>query len=258
MLSGLLSLPPTTGTFDSLLNLYLLFGIGAAIIVISMLGFFMYRYRYRGQKDPMPKHKVEGWKIVLLTLLISISVLTTAEYSTFASFGNIEIPTNTTCMANTGHQCVQVCVEAYQWGWNYTYPKPGMTCAQSYYSGLYWKGSGSSVDKGGNLTVPEGWDVVLNISSKDVFHSMGITMLAQKEDAVPGRVNQMWFMIPSLQVATSPDVPKVTCNAAGTSCMYLDAIRCFELCGVGHATMWANLTVVTQAAWLSWTGGVTG
>ena len=251
MFSGVLAVPPTTGTFDSLVNLYLLFGIGAAVIVISLLGFFMYRYRYRGQKDPMPEHKVEGWKIVLLTVLISVSVLSTAEYSTFASFSNIEIPTDSACMASTGHPCVQVCVQAYQWGWNYTYPKPGTTCSQSYYTGLY---SGKS----GNLTVPMGWDVVLNISSKDVFHSMGITMLAEKEDAVPGRVNQMWFSIPSMMVPTTPDVAKVTCNASGTSCMYWDAIRCFELCGVGHAEMWANLTVVSQATWLSWTGGATG
>jgi len=250
MLSALAT-PPTVSTFNHLLDIYLLFGIGAAVIVISMLVAFSWHFRYRGQKDPMPKHKVEGWKIVLITVLISVSVLTTAEYSTFASFGNIEIPSTATCVANTGHPCVQVCVEAYQWGWNYTYPEPGQTCSQSYYTGLY---SGKS----GNLTVPMGWDVVLNITSKDVFHSMGITMLAEKEDAIPGRVNQMWFSIPSLQVPTTPDVAKVTCNAAGTSCMYWDAVRCFELCGVGHATMWANLTVVTQATWLSWTGGATG
>lgn len=260
MLSGILSVPPTTGTFDGLLNIYLLFGVGAAVIVISMLGFFMYRYRYRGEKTPMPEHKVEGWKIVLLTVLISVSVLTTAEYSTFASFNNIEIPTNATCIANTGHPCVQVCVWAYQWGWNYTYPKPGQTCGvfsggglfpgASYYSGFY---SGKS----GNLTVPAGYDIVLNLTSKDVFHTMGIDMLAQKEDAVPGRMNQMWFEIPTVQVAATGDVAKTTCNAAGTYCEYVDAIRCFELCGVGHADMWANLTVVTSATWLSWTGGAT-
>ncbi len=257
MYSGLLSVPPTTGTFDSLLNLYLLFGVGAAVIVISMLAYFMYRYRYRGEKGPAPQHRVEGWKIVLLTVLISVSVLSTAEYSTFASFNNIEVPTNSTCVADTGHPCVQVCVQAFQWGWNYTYPKPGQTCAQSYYSGFYYRpapgGSGA-----GNLTVPVGWDIVLNITSKDVFHSMGITMLAEKEDAIPGKVNQMWFMIPSLQVATTPDISKVTCNAAGTSCTYWDAVRCFELCGVGHAEMWANLTVVSQSTWLAWTGGATG
>jgi heme/copper-type cytochrome/quinol oxidase subunit 2 len=250
MLSGLAAaVPPTMATFNHLLDIYLIFGIGAAVIVISMLGIFMYRYRYRGQKDPMPKHKVEGWKIVLITVLISVSVLTTAEYSTFASFGNIEIPSSATCSVNTGHVCVQVCVEAYQWGWNFTYPKPGQTCAQSYYTGLY---SGTE----GNLTVPMGWDIVLNISSKDVFHSLGITMLAEKEDAVPGRVNQMWFSVPSLDVSTTPDVAAVVCNSY--SCSYQWAIRCFELCGVGHATMVANLTVVTQATWLSWTGGATG
>ena len=251
MLSEALSVPPTTGTFDSLLNLYLLFGIGAAIIVTSMLAFFMYRYRYRGEKTPMPEHKVEGWKIVLLTVLISVSVLTTAEYSTFASFSNIEIPSGTTCANNTGGlPCVQVCVQAFQWGWNYTYPRQGQSCAQSYYSGLY---SGKS----GNLTVPMGYDVVLNVTSKDVYHSMGITMLSEKEDAIPGKVNQMWFEIPSLRVPTTPDVANVTCNPAGTSCTYWDAIRCFELCGVSHATMWANLTVVTQPTWLAWTGGAT-
>ena len=249
MYSGILAVPPTTGTFDSLLDWYLVFGVGAAIIVITMLVIFMVRYRYRGQKTPMPKHKTEGWKIVLITVLISVSILTTAEYQTFSSFGNIEIPTSATCAANTDHPCVQVCVEAYQWGWNYTYPKPGMTCAQSYYSGLY---SG----KAGNLTVPVGWDVVLNITSKDVFHSMGITMLSEKEDAIPGKVNQMWFMVPQLKVATTPDVAAVVCTS--DSCFYQWAIRCFELCGVGHATMVANLTVVTQAQWLAWTGGATG
>ena len=249
MHSGILAVPPTTGTFDSLLNWYLLFGIGAAIVVITLLVVFMVRYRYRGQKTPMPKHKTEGWKIVLVTVLISVSILTAAEYQTFSSFSNITIPDESSCMATTNHPCVQVCVEAYQWGWNYTYPKPGMTCAQSYYSGFYSGGAG-------NLTVPAGWDVVLNLSSKDVFHSMGITMLSVKEDAIPGKVNQMWFMVPQLKVATTPDVAAVVCSA--DSCFYQWAVRCFELCGVGHATMQANFTVVSQSEWLSWTGGATG
>jgi heme/copper-type cytochrome/quinol oxidase subunit 2 len=247
MHSGILSVAPTMSTFNFLLNWYLVFGIGAAIIVISMLAFFMYRYRYRGEQTPMPHHKTEGWKIVLVTVLISLTVLTAAEYQTFASFGNIEIPSDATCIVNTGYSCVQVCVNAFQWGWNYTYPKPGMTCAQSVYGGLY---SG----KTGNLTVPAGRDVVLNLSSKDVFHSMGITMLAQKEDAIPGKVNQMWFEVPQVLVSSTPDVAAVSCNAAGTACTYVQAIRCFELCGVGHATMWANLTVVDQSTWNRWIG----
>jgi cytochrome c oxidase subunit 2 len=250
MYLGLLLVPPTTSTFDFLLNWYLLFGTGAAVVVITMLVVFIARYRDRGERTPMPEHKVEGWKIVLVTVLISVTVLSAAEYQTFAGFGNIEVPNNATCEANTGHPCVQVCVEAFQWGWNFTYPTNGMSCAQSYYKGLY---SGSP----GNLTVPAGYDIVLNLTSRDVFHSMGITMLAQKEDAIPGRVNQMWFLVPTVRVPATPDVASVNCNPSGTSCVYVDAIRCFELCGIGHAEMWANLTVVSQTTWTSWTGGVT-
>ena len=248
MYSGLLAAPPTVATYSFLLDWYLLFGVGAAIVVITMLAIFMVRYRERGQKTPMPQHKTEGWKIVLITVLISVSILTAAEYQTFAAFGNIEIPNNTLCMQKTGSPCVQVCVQAFQWGWNYTYPVNGMTCAQSYNHGLY---SGSS----GNLTVPAGRYIVLNITSTDVFHSMGLTMLSEKEDAVPGRVNQMWFEVPSVQVNPSPDVERMVCNSAMTACTYVHAIRCFELCGVGHATMWANLTVVSQTTWDGWTGG---
>jgi cytochrome c oxidase subunit 2 len=234
MLSGILSVPPTTGTFDNLLNWYLLFGIGASVIVITMLTIFMVKYRYRGQKDPMPAHKVEGWKIVLITVLISLTVLTTAEYQTFASFNNIEIPNNTTCVQQTGLPCVTIHLLAFQWGWNFTYPNGKFQL--------------------NNLTIPAGRDVVINITSKDVFHTLGIDMLAEKEDAIPGKTNQLWFRVPTVSVSAPSDV-SVVCNAAGTSCTYLNAVKCFELCGVGHARMWANFTVVSQATWNAWNGG---
>ena len=234
MLSGMLAVPPTTGTFDNLLNWYLTFGVGAAVIVISLLVVFMIRYRYRGEKTPMPAHKVEGWKIVLITVLISVSVLTAAEYQTFASFSNIEIPNNATCIANTGAPCVQIHVLAFQWGWNFTYP-----------NGSYALN---------NLTVPAGRDVVVNITSKDVFHSFGIDMLAVKEDAIPGKTNQLWFDVPTVSVSAPAEVETI-CSQSGSSCVYVQAIRCFELCGVGHALMVANLTVIDSATWNATFGG---
>jgi cytochrome c oxidase subunit 2 len=212
MVSGLpLTAPPTVSTFDSLLNWYLLFGVGAGIIVISLLAFFMIRYRYRGEHDLPPKHKTEGWKIVLVTVLISLTVLTAAEYQTFASFSNIETPQQ---CSQVPSPCVTIHVLAFQWGWNFIYP------------------NGKSVVSTANapLTVPVNIVVVMNITSKDVFHSFGITMFDVKEDAIPGKTNQLWF----------------EATTVGT---YPLAIRCFELCGVGHATMDANLTVIDDAAW---------
>lgn len=210
-----LTTPPTTATFDHLFDWYLFFGVGAAVIVISMVLIFSFKYRDRGETTPMPKHKVEGWKVVLITLMISISVLSAAEYQTFASFSNIEIPTGTAA-ANAVH----IDVEGFQWGWNFTYP-----------NGKYQLG---------NLTVPANTVVILNITSKDVFHSFGIPFLAVKADAIPGRVNQLWFEVP-----------------AGTVIPF-DPIRCFELCGVGHAYMIANMSLVSVAAWNAWMAGGPG
>lgn len=214
MLSGLpLAAPPTVSTYDSLLNWYLFFGVGAGVVVITLLAIFMVRYRYRGEQGPPPPHKTEGWKIVLVTVLISISVLTAAEYQTFASFSNIEIPQQ---CSQVPSPCVTIHVLGFQWGWNFTYPN----------------GRFAVSTQNTPLTIPVNTIVIMNITSRDVFHSFGISMFAVKEDAIPGRTNQLWFE--ATQIASYPL-----------------AIRCFELCGVGHAFMVANLTVIDAATWQS-------
>ncbi len=212
MYSGILSsLPSTVATYDFLFNWYLFFGVGAAVVVISLLAFFMIKYRYRGEKGPPPVHKTEGWKIVLVTVLISVSVLTAAEYQTFASFGNIEIPSECSTVPSS---CVTIHLTAFQWGWNFTYPN----------------GKFAVSTQNQPLTVPAGKIIIINITSRDVFHSFGIPMLDVKEDAVPGKVNQLWFM-------------------ATNTGFFTDAIRCFELCGVGHAFMLGNFSVIDAASW---------
>lgn len=191
-------------TFNALYAWYLTIGVIASIVVISMLVIFALRYRARPGK-PAPHHKPESWKIALVTVAISLTLLTAVEYQTFQSFSNIEIPTK--------GDPVYIGVQGFQWGWNFTYP-----------NGKY---------DIGNLTVPVDEVIVLNITSKDVFHSFGIDSLAVKEDAVPGKTNQLWFNDTNMGVT-------------------VDGIRCFELCGVGHAFMIANLTVVSQASWSEW------
>jgi len=205
--SALVAPPQTAATYDSLLNWYLFFGVGAAIVVIGLMLFFAVRYRSKGASGPTA-HKPEGWKIALVTVVISLSILTAAEYQTFAGFSNIEIP-------DPPNQ-VTIHVLAFQWGWNFTYPNGKFALT--------------------NLTVPAGGTVILNISSRDVFHSFGIPSLAVKEDAIPGRVNQLWFQAPQVG-------------------FYKDAIRCYELCGLGHATMIGNLVVVNQTTWDTLYGG---
>jgi cytochrome c oxidase subunit 2 len=87
------------------------------------------------------------------------------------------------------------------------------------------------------LVVPVGKEVVLSVTSVDVNHQFGIPSFRVKTDAIPGRSNVVWIQP----------------NSVGNY-----TIQCFELCGVGHATMITTLAVLSQSAFASWynsTGG---
>ena len=202
---ALVAQPQTVETYTQLFNLYFAFGVAAGVIVIGLMVYLAIRYRAKSGHNPSA-HPVPGWKVALITALISASILITAEYNTFASESNITIPSNP--------NAIHIHVTAFQWGWNFTYPNGKATL--------------------NNLTVPAGAIIILNVTSRDVFHSFGIPMLAEKIDAIPGRINTMWFQAP-FQTG-----------------VYKDAIRCYELCGAGHALMVANLTVVSQQNWQRW------
>jgi cytochrome c oxidase subunit II len=85
--------------------------------------------------------------------------------------------------------------------------------------------------------VPVNTEIVLNVTSRDVNHQFGIPDFRVKTDAIPGKYNVVWIE------------PNFVANYT---------IQCFELCGVGHATMISTLVVVPQAtfdSWLSAQGG---
>jgi cytochrome c oxidase subunit 2 len=79
--------------------------------------------------------------------------------------------------------------------------------------------------------VPVNTEIVLNVTSKDVNHQFGIPDFRVKTDAIPGKYNVVWIQPNSIANYT---------------------IQCFELCGVGHATMISTLVVVSQQTFNSW------
>ena len=79
--------------------------------------------------------------------------------------------------------------------------------------------------------VPTNTIVVFNVTSRDVYHQFGIPYFRVKTDAIPGRVNQVWI--------ETTDAGNFT-------------VQCFELCGVGHATMIGTLSIVDPATFSQW------
>ena len=203
----LATVPPTVEIWSSLFNLYNILGAIAGVLVISYLVYNILRNRRKNDSTKLPEHRGEervNWKKVLFTLVITSSVLFVVELQTFNSIPLIVPPQSA--------DALHIGVIGQQWSWTFVYP--------------------NGVRVVGNLTVPSGKVIILNISSTDVTHSFAITGLDVAIDANPGRYNTLWF------------------STADSNSTY--TIRCKELCGLGHAFMTAKLTVIDQSAYDNW------
>lgn len=123
-------------------------------------------------------------------------VLVAAGYESFSVIGLYENP--------PAGNSIHVNVVGQRFFWNFTCASP------------------CSSPTPGVLVVPHNTTIIMNITSIDVFHSFGIPALRVKADAIPGKLNTLWFSAP-----------------IGTY-----RIQCFELCGNGHYTMIGKLIVV--------------
>ncbi len=88
----------------------------------------------------------------------------------------------------------------------------------------------NSIDTG-ELHVPVGQDVQLNISANDVIHSFWVPQFRLKQDAIPGQATQLRF----------------TATKTGTY-----PIVCAELCGSYHGSMRSSVVVHTPEEYDRW------
>ena len=81
------------------------------------------------------------------------------------------------------------------------------------------------------VVVPVGQVVRMIVTASDVIHNWAMPAFGVKMDAVPGRLNETWFM------------------AEQTGVYYG---RCSELCGIRHAFMPIAVRVVSEADFAIW------
>ena len=201
--------------FDSLFGLFTILAVVIGIFVFSLMVYFIIRYRDKPSvRDPtdtpslsrIPASRGHARSVVLTVSLSSI-ILVVLIIGSFTAVDNILTPPLPSQVCNG----CSVLVTGHQFYWQFTYPNN--------YSNV------------GTLRVPVNQDIRLNVTSADVFHDFGIIGLDIKTDAIPGRINVLWFN------------PSQTGNYT---------IQCFELCGIGHATMIAKLVVMPFAAFQQW------
>lgn len=89
----------------------------------------------------------------------------------------------------------------------------------------------TEITDAGELHVPVGKDILLNISAGDVIHSLWIPQLRLKQDAIPGSDTQLRFV--ATKTGTYP-------------------IVCAELCGSYHGMMRTEMVVETAEEYEAW------
>ncbi|PTY03584.1 hypothetical protein DB346_06865 [Verrucomicrobia bacterium LW23] len=136
---------------------------------------------------------------------------------------------------------LQVHLVAQAFGWNYHYPgadgvfgKKSMNLvSQTNPIGLDSSDPHAKDDiiSQGEMAVPIGQAVVLNITSKDVIHNFAVPEFRTAKDAIPGTRIPIWF------VGTREGEYTVICG---------------QLCGKGHASMKSVVKVLSAEDFKTW------
>lgn len=121
-----------------------------------------------------------------------------------------------------------ITVVGAQWWWEFQYH---LTPAGLEAAGLPADMPGPHMVTAGEMPLPVGEEVSLDVTSRDVIHSFWIPNLNGKRDAVPGRTNP-WTM------------------EAGTTGRFPG--ECTEFCGLSHAYMEKWVIGLEQGDWDAW------
>ena len=208
-------------------------------ITVFVLGLLAYvTFRYNRKANPVPEtfthnSPVEvAWTVIPIVILVFIGA-----FSLPVLFDQQKIPEGE----------VNIKVTGYQWYWGYEYVDEGFEF-ESFLIGegkvltpeveLELQEAGYTRDQfllatDTAVVVPVDKTVVMQVTGADVIHSWTIPAFGVKQDAVPGRLGQLWFK-------------------AEKEGIYFG--QCSELCGKDHAYMPITVKVVSQDdynAWLS-------
>jgi len=162
-----------------------------------------------------------AWTVVPIVILVFIGA-----FSLPVLFKQQEIP----------EADINIKVTGYQWFWEYEYTDDNVLFASYMLQEDELEEFGYSEDQyllatDTAVVIPVGATVVMTVTAADVIHAWTIPSFGVKQDAVPGRLAQLWF-------------------AAEQEGIYFG--QCSELCGKDHAYMPITVKVVSQESYDEW------
>ncbi len=192
-----------------------------ALIVTGLMIYVMVRFNARA--NPTPSKTTHNTRIEILWTVIPTIILIAIAIPSFRLLYYAEThPDPDLTIKATGAS----------WYWMYEYPDDGielwsMMVAEEDLE----EGQPRLLATDAPMVVPVDKVVRMQVTSEDVIHAWAVPAFGIKIDAVPGRLNEVWFI------------------ADKTGTFYG---QCSELCGTNHAFMPIEVKVVSQDEYDAW------
>jgi len=234
------------------------FGVLIIITVITLfvLGLIVWVcVRYNKRANPVPRKFSHNTTVEILWTVVPVLILAAIAGPSFSNlfYQENEPDLERIAAAESGDQnnfpeaaeqgWVTFKAQGNQWNWTYSFPDEldGGGYPVEYVSNPLQRGLSNDNTNAANgprnlaadypLVLPVNRYIRYQTAASDVIHSWTIPAFGVKTDAVPGRLNEGWFLI----------------NETGT---YYG--QCSELCGKDHAFMPIEIRVVETEQYNAW------
>ncbi len=198
----------TDAIWWSLFTMFTAAGLILAGTVTLIFLYLIYRYRVKGSED---KDELEPGRIYVETPAKGSSRLLLVFTGIIVLSLIVATFDETIYLERTpSEEAFVIWVTGFQFGWQFDYNVDGETITTI-----------------GAVVVPSDTVIEFKVTSRDVFHTFGFAEFKVKIDALPGIVNSMWIK--------TPEEPGEVYKA-----------YCYELCGIGHSLMVADMIVVDK------------
>ncbi len=206
------------------------------LILITVISLFVTAlllwcvYRYNAKRNPVPATFTHNTKIEIAWTLIPVLILLAIiPFSLNLLFKQMEIPEADITIKATGNQ----------WYWTHEYVDHGFgfdsymldrgdLAEYGYAADEYLLATDTA------LVIPVNKTIVVQVTGADVIHAWTIPAFGVKQDAVPGRLAELWFNVEKEGVYFG---------------------QCSELCGKDHTYMPITVKVVSQEVYEAWLDG---
>ena len=212
-------------------------GVMVVMAVIVVLVLFLLLYvmaRFNARSNPVPSKTSHNTLIEVIWTVVPILILVGIAVPSFS----LLIAEHDPARAVPGYdpeQAITIKATGSQWYWSYEYPDSGdisfdsLMLTDAERTDPATQPRLLAVDN--EMVVPTGTVIRMQVIGADVIHSFAVPSLGFKIDAVPGRLNETWFLVENEGVYYG---------------------QCSELCGRDHAFMPIAIRAVSPEKFTVW------